>query len=97
MGVLLLADQPCDDLDDVVKNLDTGVYRFNKPESAYVEEPFRVVLALPTAPGQNVSRVFLGAPGPVEEREARIARYLRDAARRARFQGGSLQTLSREP
>jgi Effector-associated domain 1 len=76
-----MADQPCVDLDDVVKNLATGTYRFNKPEAAYVEEPFRVVLALPTAPGQDVSRPFSGAPGKIEERTAPIARYLQATLR----------------
>jgi Effector-associated domain 1 len=80
-GVYLMADQPGVDLDDVVKNLATGTYRFNKPESAYVEEPFRVVLALPTAPRQDVSRAFSGAPGKIEEREAPVARYLQATLR----------------
>ena len=97
-GVHLLADQPCVDLFDVIADLAKGKYYFNKPQSAYVEEPFRVVLALPTADGQDMSRVFRGAPGPVEEREAHIAQYLlASIARRAGLQGGSLQTLSCEP
>ena len=81
MGVYLLADQPCVDLDDVVKNLATGTYRFNTPEAAYVEELFRVVLVLPTAPGQDFSRPFSGAPGKIEERTAPIARYLQATLR----------------
>ena len=80
-GVHLLADQPCVDLFDVIADLAKGKYFFNKPQSAYVEEPFRVALALPTADGQDVSRVFRGAPGPVEEREARIAQYLQATLR----------------
>ena len=81
LGVYLTEDQPCFDLDDVVKNLRTGTYRYNKPEAAYVDEPFRVVLVLPTAPGQNVSGPFIGAPGNVQEREAPIARYLQATLR----------------
>ena len=97
-GVYLLVDQPCVDLDDVVKNLATGTYRFNKPESAYVEEPFRVVLALPTATGQDVSRVFSGTPGHSRGANGpHRAVPPSDAARRARISGWNLQTLSREP
>ena len=88
IGVYLTADQPCFDLDDVVKNLRTGTYRYNKPEAAYVDEPFRVVLVLPTAPGQNVSRPFIGAPGKIEERDGpHRAVPPSDAARRYRLQG----------
>ena len=65
----------------MIKNLATGIYRFNKPESAYVEEPFRIVLALATAEGQNVSGLFSGTPGNVEERRAPFARYLQATLR----------------
>ena len=59
----------------------TGTYRYNTPEAAYVDESFRVVLVLPTAPGQDFSRPFSGAPGKIEERTAPIARYLQATLR----------------
>ncbi|HXR34378.1 MAG TPA: hypothetical protein VN754_00405 [Candidatus Binataceae bacterium] len=39
-GVYLLPTDQCVDIDELLKKLETGIYRFNKPESAYVEEPF---------------------------------------------------------
>jgi len=75
-GVVLPASVACIDIDTVVKNLATAEYRFNKPDQAFVDEPFRVVLVLPTAPGQDVESPFTGTEGKVETREARFSRYM---------------------
>ena len=75
-GVYLLATDPCVDIDELIKKLATGIYRFNKPQSAYVEEPFRLVLTLQTAEGQDVSSPFRGTPGNIVERPAPYARHL---------------------
>jgi hypothetical protein len=75
-GVYFTDSDPCIDLDDLIKNLASGVYRFNKPTSAYVEEPFRVVLTLPTAEGQDVLSVFRGTEGKIVDRSAPIAQHL---------------------
>ena len=75
-GVYLLAGDPCFDIDDVIKKLATGIYRFNTPKSAYVEEPLRVVLTVATE-GQDVSSAFRGIPeNEIARKEEKIAQHL---------------------
>ena len=75
-GIVVTSGNACIDIDDVIENLRTGTYRFNNPKSAYVDEPFRVVLALATGPDQDVSREFERTQGLVAERQAPWGRYL---------------------
>jgi hypothetical protein len=75
-GVALAASTACVDVDDLVKNLGRADYRFNKPDIAYVEEPFRIVLVLPTAPDQDVNAPFTTTEGPVVKRTAPFAQYM---------------------
>jgi hypothetical protein len=67
---------PCIDVDEVIKALDTGLYRFNKPQTAYVEEPFRLVLMLETAAGQDKTDPFQGTRGDIVEKVAPFAQHL---------------------
>jgi hypothetical protein len=82
-GIYLIAGNPCIDIDLIIKNLAEGTYSFNKPDSAYVEEPFRVILTLTTAPDQDVSAVFLGTEGKVTTKQGQFAQHLE-----ARLRGG---------
>jgi hypothetical protein len=66
----------CIDIDEVIKTLGTGVYRFNRPQIAYVEEPFRFVLMLETAGGQDKTGPFQGTAGEIVERAAPVAQHL---------------------
>jgi hypothetical protein len=75
-GVYVKVGDPCIDLDELINKLATGIYQFNKPESAYVEEPFRIVLALATAEGQDISIAFSGAEGAIVQRPAPVAQHL---------------------
>lgn len=75
-GVFLAPNTICIEVDTLVKNLATSEYRFNKPDEAYVDEPFRVVLLLPTAPGQDVDAPFKATQGKVETRTAAYAQYM---------------------
>lgn len=80
-GVYLGNTDQCIDIDDVIKKLDTGTYRFNKPEIAYVDEPFRLVLTLETAPGQDITTAFRGTEGKIVERPAPFAQHLQATLR----------------
>jgi hypothetical protein len=75
-GVVLAPNTPCINIDTLVQNLSTTEYRFNKPEEAFVHEPFRVVLLLPTAPGQDLDGPFKATRGKVETRVAPYAQYM---------------------
>jgi hypothetical protein len=75
-GVIVPRTVVCVDIDTLVKNLATAEYRFNKPQHAYVGEPFRVVLVLPTDPNQNVGEPFKTTQGPIETRTAPYAQYM---------------------
>jgi hypothetical protein len=75
-GVYLIPTDPCVDIEELIKKLATGVYRFNKPESAYVDEPFRLVLTLQTGEGQDVTSPFRGTSGQIVERPAPVAQHL---------------------
>lgn len=76
LGVYLLATDPCVDIDELIKNLANGKYSFNKPSSAYVGEPFTVVLTLQTAEGQDVAGPFQGTTGQVVTQAGRFAQRL---------------------
>lgn len=76
LGVVLAATDPCVDLDTLIKNLQVGTYSFNQPPSAYVEEPFTVVLTLETAAGQDVSKAFQGTPGARKTEQGKWAQHL---------------------
>jgi hypothetical protein len=75
-GMLIPTDDPCFDLDDLIKKLASGKYRFNTPTSAYVEEPFRIVLMLATAEGQDVSGPFVATTGEIVELVAPFAQHI---------------------
>jgi hypothetical protein len=61
----------CADVGDVVDNLATGKYRFNKPDSAILGEPFPLRLTMESAEAQPVT--FEGLPGAVVERPGKLA------------------------
>jgi hypothetical protein len=82
-GIYLVEGNPCIDIDLIIKNLVTGTYRFNKPDSAYVDEAFRVVLALTTAQDQDVSKLFADTEGKVTSKEGKFAQHLE-----AKIRGG---------
>jgi hypothetical protein len=75
-GVYLIPTDPCVDIEELIKKLATGVYRFNKPEGAYVDEPFRLVLTLQTGEGQDITSPFQGTSGKIVERPAPFAQHL---------------------
>jgi hypothetical protein len=75
-GVILPPKTACIEVDTVIKNLSTAEYRFNKPDEAFVHEPFRVVLVLPTAPEQDVVSPFTLTQGPVAKRTAPFAQNM---------------------
>lgn len=76
LGVVLAATDPCVELDTIIKNLQVGTYNFNQPPSAYVEEPFTIVLTLQTATGQDVSNSFRGTVGDVKSEQGKWAQHL---------------------
>jgi hypothetical protein len=80
-GVYLNAGDPCVDIDTLIGKLATGNYRFNKPQSAYVEEPFRLVLTLETAQGQDVSSPYKGTKGDIVTRPAPFAQHVQATLR----------------
>jgi hypothetical protein len=61
----------CADVGDVVDNLATGKYRFNKPDFAILGEPFPLRLTMQTAEAEPVT--FDGLPGTVVERPGKLA------------------------
>jgi hypothetical protein len=75
-GIFVGANDPCVDIDDLLGKLALGTYTFNKPESAYVDEPFQLVLTLATVPGQDVTPAFQGTEGERVERSARFAQLV---------------------
>jgi hypothetical protein len=75
-GVLVGENSPCILVDDVMRNLPSAMYQFNKPEVAYVDEPFRVVMVLPTAPDQDIASFFKSTEGDVVKKKARYAQYM---------------------
>ncbi|WP_156918297.1 hypothetical protein [Bradyrhizobium sp. Cp5.3] len=60
---------PCVELGDVVANLKRGTFKFNKPNTAILEEAFPMRLVLLTAEGQAAT--FSGMPGQVVTRDDR--------------------------
>jgi hypothetical protein len=76
LGVVLAATDPCVELDTLIKNLQVGTYSFNQPPSAYVEEPFIVVLTLQTAAGQDVSNYFQSTAGERKSEPGKWAQNL---------------------
>ena len=76
LGVVLAATDPCVDLDTLIKNLQVGTYYFNQPPSAYVGQPFTVVLTLQTAAGQDISGSFQDTAGDVKSDPGKWAQHL---------------------
>ena len=72
----VISNGPCVDVSDIVEHLATGTYSFNKPDSAYVDVPFHIALALKTTSKQDVSQVLEGLPGQVTERTGKFAQSL---------------------
>src|ERR1700726_1617886 len=67
---------PCVDVSEIVQNLASGTYVFNKPDSAYVDTPFHIILVLKTSPTQDVAPLLSGMPGQVAQREGKFAQSL---------------------
>ena len=84
-GVIFSPSERCYDPDELVAQLKSGTYSFNKPEYAYTNESFNVVLLLKTADGQDVISRFRGLQGSREERIAPVAQYLEATLRGADF------------
>jgi hypothetical protein len=61
---IVLGNATCTDLDDIVRNLATGTYSFNRPKTLKLGEEFSLRLILQTNEGQNSN--FDGAPGSIE-------------------------------
>jgi hypothetical protein len=74
LGVVITG--PCVDVSEIVKNLATGTYVFNKPDSAYIDTPFHITLVLKTSAEQVVDPLLHGMPGQVVEREGKFAQSL---------------------
>ena len=72
----IITGGPCIDVGDVVEHLATGTYSFNKPDSAYVDIPIHIALALKTTSNQDVGPWLNGLPGQVTERSGRFAQSL---------------------
>jgi hypothetical protein len=64
---------PCVDVSEIVENLASGQYLFNKPDTAYVDTPFHITLVLKTSPKQDVMPLLSGMPGQVAQREGKFA------------------------
>ena len=74
---------PCIDVGDIVDELATGTYVFNKPAMAFLGTPLKLVLVLKTSEAQDVSSNFKGLPGVVTEREGKFAQTLEATLRGA--------------
>jgi hypothetical protein len=68
---VVIPSGPCTDVGDVVDNLATGKYHFNKPDSAILGEPFPLRLFMQTAEVQPIN--FDGLPGTVVVRPGKLA------------------------
>lgn len=68
---IVIPSGPCTDVGDVVDNLATGKYHFNKPDSVMLGEPFRLRLFMQTAEVQPIN--FDGLPGTVVVRPGKLA------------------------
>lgn len=67
----IIPNGTCADVSDVVDNLATGKYRFNKPKSVILGEPFPLRLTMQTAEAVPVN--FDGLPGTVQEHPGKLA------------------------
>jgi len=85
---------PCIDVGDIVNELATGTYVFNKPATAFLGAPLKLVLVLKTSETQDVSSSFRGLPGVVTEREGKFAQTLEATLRGAdlKIEPGGAQT-----
>lgn len=72
----VVSSGPCVDVGDIVSNLEVGKYIFNKPETAFVGDPFRLILVLKTSEAQDVLLHFDGVPGAVTERSGKFAQSI---------------------
>jgi hypothetical protein len=63
----------CVDLGAIIKQLEVGTYKFNKPERAFLGESFKFVMVLATAPDQDVDDAFKGVNGALAEQRGRFA------------------------
>jgi hypothetical protein len=63
----------CVDLGAIIKQLEVGTYKFNKPERAFLGESFKFVMVLATAPDQDVDDAFKGVSGALAEQRGRFA------------------------
>ena len=60
---VVVGNGPCTDLDEIVRNLATGTYSFNRPRMVTLGEDFVLRLILQTQESQTIN--FDGAPGSI--------------------------------
>jgi hypothetical protein len=75
-GVVLPASKPCIELDKIVAGLEKQKIQFNKPTHGWLNETFRIVVALNTAPDQDSAPAFSGTRGIIQTRETLVAQYM---------------------
>ena len=63
----------CTDISGIVKDLAVGIYSFNKPVTAYVDDPFHITLVLKTDLKQEVTYYFTQLAGEVTSREGKFS------------------------
>ncbi|WP_316216269.1 hypothetical protein [Bradyrhizobium sp. SZCCHNR3003] len=66
---VVVGNGPCTDLDEIVRNLATGTYSFNRPKMVILGEDFVLRLILQTQESQTIN--FDGAPGSIRRVEHR--------------------------
>ena len=75
LGVVITDPKaPCVQLGEIIGKLRKGTFKFNKPNTATLEEHFPMRLVLLTAEGQAVT--LAGLPGTVQTRERPFAQFL---------------------
>lgn len=72
----VVSTDQCTDLSSIVKDLAVGVYSFNKPIKAYVDEPIHITLVLKTDLKQDTSNYFVSLAGQVTDRPGRFSQSI---------------------
>jgi len=76
-GIILGPKEPCENIENIVNDLATGTYRFNKPQSAFVYESVKVVLSLATTPVDlSHLEIFRNTKGEIAEKKAQYAQHI---------------------
>jgi hypothetical protein len=78
---IIISHGPCVDVSDIVDDLETGTYLFNKPGNTHVDVPFHLALVLKTTPKQDVAPLLEGFSGQVTERTGKFAQSLEASLR----------------